>query len=78
METKGSTLGAAFFAYKNKKATLYLSGLSGLARGEKTDSNDHAQEFCRWRNQFNPSGQTWFLSKEDLAFSSDGTHFPEV
>jgi len=30
-EREGSTLGAAFFAHKNKKTTLYLLGLSGLA-----------------------------------------------
>src|SRR5215470_1058087 len=39
---EGSTLTATFFAYKNKKATLYLSGLSGLAHGQGGRQQSHA------------------------------------
>src|SRR5215469_4409665 len=38
---EGSTLRITFFAYKNKKATLYLSGRSGLAHGQKADNKFH-------------------------------------
>jgi len=38
---EGSTLGAVFFAYKNKKATLYLSGLSGLAHGQRRTTKQY-------------------------------------
>jgi len=42
-------LGTAFFAYKNKKATLYLSGLSGLAHGQGA------------QHQFHPGSVVWLL-----------------